>query len=87
MDVFNGLVGEQMRIMEKLLYLQGELERCEEIEAQLQILQKETELKEVQIEIINMKEELKEIQKIFEIQTEKVIRVYQENELKLSSSS
>lgn len=87
MDVFNGLVGEQMRIMEKLLYLQGELERCEEIEAQLLILQKETELKEVQIEISNMKEELKKIQKIFEIQTEKVIKVYQENELKLSSSS
>jgi Na+/phosphate symporter len=87
MDVFNGLVGEQMRIMEKLLYLQGELERCEEIEAQLLILQKETELKEVQIEISNMKEELKKIQKIFELQTEKVIKVYQENELKLSSSS
>ncbi|MEK4971071.1 YgaB family protein [Niallia sp. FSL R7-0648] len=87
MDVFNGLVGEQMRIMEKLLYLQGELERCEEIETQLLILQKETELKEVQIEISNMKEELKKIQKIFELQTEKVIKVYQENELKLSSSS
>ncbi|MDE5055452.1 hypothetical protein NQZ71_18470 [Niallia taxi] len=85
MDVFNGLVGEQMKIMEKLLYLQSELERCEEIEGQLQQLQSETELKEVQHEIMNMKSELKEIQRIFEIQTEKVIKVYQENEMNLSS--
>lgn len=85
MDVFNGLVGEQMKIMEKLLYLQSELERCEEIEDQLQQLHSETELKEVQHEIMNMKSELKEIQRIFEIQTEKVIKVYQENEMNLSS--
>lgn len=86
MDLFNGLVGEQMRIMEKLLYLQGELERCEEMEQQLLILQKETELKEVQIEIVKMKEELTEIHQIFEEQTEKVIQVYQQNEMKLTSN-
>ncbi|KAB7664854.1 YgaB family protein [Bacillus sp. B1-b2] len=86
MDLFNGLVGEQMRTMEKLLYLQSELERCEEIETQLQTLQKETELKDVQVEIVKMKSELKEIQQIFENQTEKVIKVYQENELKLSAT-
>jgi len=85
MDLFNGLVGEQMRTMEKLLYLQSELERCEEIEMQLLVLQKETELSEIQVEIGKMKEELKEIQQIFESQTEKVIKVYQENELKMSS--
>ncbi|MDL0435481.1 MULTISPECIES: YgaB family protein [unclassified Niallia] len=85
MNVFNGLVGEQMKIMEKLLYLQSELERCEEIEAQLQQLQKETELKEVQVEILSMEMELKEIQRIFEMQTEKVIKVYQQNEMNLSS--
>lgn len=86
MDLFNGLVGEQMRTMEKLLYLQSELERCEEIETQLQTLQKETELKDVQVEIVKMKSELREIQQIFENQTEKVIKVYQENELKLSTT-
>ncbi|GKU85232.1 YgaB family protein [Niallia sp. NCCP-28] len=85
MDLFNGLVGEQMKIMEKLLYLQGELERCEEIELQLLTLQKETELKEIQVDIQKMKEELKEIHHIFEMQTEKVIKVYQEKEIKLTS--
>lgn len=85
MDVFNGLVSEQMQIMEQLLYLQGELERCEEIEHQLQLLQKETELQEVQIEIQRMKNELKEIHQIFEKQTEKVIQVYKEKEWEMTS--
>jgi hypothetical protein len=85
MDFFNGLVGEQMRIMEKLLYLQSELERCEEIEIQLQLLEKESELRDVQLEIIKMKEELKEIHHIFEMQTEKVIKIYQEKKIKLTS--
>ncbi|WP_445489723.1 YgaB family protein [Niallia sp. 03133] len=86
MDLFNGLVGEQMKTMDKLLYLQGELERCEVIELELQLLQKETELKAIQLDIQKMKEELKDIHQKFDLQTEKVIKVYQENELKLSSS-
>ncbi|WP_439330878.1 YgaB family protein [Neobacillus piezotolerans] len=71
------MVSEQMRTMEKLLYLQAELERCQEIQAQLQILQNETELDSIQDEIRAMKVELREIQKIFEEQTEEVIRSYQ----------
>ncbi|HLO10997.1 MAG TPA: YgaB family protein [Pseudoneobacillus sp.] len=77
MNQFNRLVSEQMKTMEKLLYLQSELERCQEIEQELKILQQETELDSVQFEINRMKDELKEIQQIFERQTEEVIRSYQ----------
>ena len=62
MDHFNRLVSDQMMTMEKLLYLQAELERCQEIEEELQTLQNETELESVKIEIQQMKKELKEIQ-------------------------
>ncbi|MFT8322735.1 MAG: YgaB family protein [Bacillus sp. (in: firmicutes)] len=85
MDLFNGLVGEQMKTMDKLLYLQGELERCEGIELELQLLQKETELKEIQMDIQKMKEELQDIHQIFELQTEEVIKVYQEKDMKVST--
>ncbi|AND38717.1 MULTISPECIES: YgaB family protein [Bacillaceae] len=78
MENFNSLVSEQMKTMEKLLYLQSELERCQEIEEELKAIQQETELESVQYEIARMKEELKEIHRIFEEQTEEVIRSYQE---------
>ncbi|OIK04719.1 hypothetical protein BIV60_27840 [Bacillus sp. MUM 116] len=77
MDQFNRLVSEQMITMEKLLYLQAELERCLEIEAELQKLQNETELESIQSDIQEMKKDLKEIQFIFEKQTEEVIQSYQ----------
>lgn len=78
MENFNSLVSEQMKTMEKLLYLQSELERCQEIEEELKAIQQETELESVQYEIARMKEELKEIHRMFEEQTEEVIRSYQE---------
>jgi hypothetical protein len=84
MDHFNRLVSEQMMTMEKLLYLQGELERCQEIEEQLLTLQNETELESVQFDINQMKKELKEIQAIFEKQTEEVIQSYRETDLEPS---
>ncbi|MDR7077236.1 DnaJ-domain-containing protein 1 [Neobacillus niacini] len=84
MDHFNRLVSEQMMTMEKLLYLQGELERCQEIEEELQTLQNETELESVQFDINQMKKELKEIQEIFEKQTEEVIQSYRETDLEPS---
>ncbi|MCS0655791.1 YgaB family protein [Cytobacillus firmus] len=77
MENFNSLVSEQMKTMEKLLYLQSELERCQEIEEELKAIQQETELESVQYEITRMKEELKQIHRIFEEQTEEVIRSYQ----------
>lgn len=77
MEDFNRLVSEQMKTMDKLLYLQSELERCQEIEQELKNSQEETKLGNVQSEIIRMKNELKEIHQVFEKQTEEVIRSYQ----------
>ena len=78
MDEFNRLVTEQLKTMDRLLFLQSELERCQEIELELRQIQQETKLESVQHEIAKMKKELKEIQQIFETQTEDVIRSYQE---------
>ncbi|EIJ82061.1 hypothetical protein PB1_03955 [Bacillus methanolicus PB1] len=81
MQMFNRLVNEQMKTMEKLLYLQRELERCQEIEQELMIMQEEAELESIQMEIARMKKELKEIHRIFELQTEEVIRSYQASKI------
>jgi len=81
MDHFNRLVSEQMVTMEKLLFLQAELERCQQIEEELQTLQNATNLESIQSDIQAMKQELKEIQLIFEKQTEEVINSYREMNL------
>ncbi|HAQ06628.1 MAG TPA: hypothetical protein DCR24_03535 [Bacillus bacterium] len=78
MDKFNELVSTQMQTMEKLLYLQSELERCQEIEKQLNLLQQNADLEELRAEIGRKKQELREIHQIFEKQTEEVIQIYQE---------
>ena len=78
MEEFNRLITEQMKTMDKLLFLQSELERCQDIEKQLKKLEQENELESVQIELSKMKDELKVLQKMFEMQTEDVIRSYQE---------
>lgn len=78
MEDFNRLVSEQMKTMEKLLYLQTELERCQQVEQELLNLQKQTKLESIQEEIARMKQELKEIHRVFEQQTEEVIRTYQD---------
>lgn len=83
MHDFNELVSKQMKTMEKLLFLQAELERCEVIEEELMLLQQETELESVQLEIAHMKEELKEIHHIFERETEALIKTYQEVNLQV----
>jgi hypothetical protein len=76
MSDFNRLVYEQMITMEKLLWIQGELERCQEIEEELYNLQNQTEVESIQFEIERMKKELSEIQQMFEKQTEEVIQSY-----------
>ncbi|WP_160725446.1 YgaB family protein [Bacillus sp. USDA818B3_A] len=81
MDHFNRLVSEQMVTMEKLLYLQAELERCQQIEEELQNLQNETHLESIKNDIQLMKKELKDIQLMFEKQTEEVINSYREMNL------
>jgi len=81
MDQFNRLVSKQMVTMEKLLYLQAELERCQQIEAELLALQNQTNLEAIQVDIQKKKAELKEIQVMFEKQTEEVINSYREMSL------
>jgi hypothetical protein len=81
MNDFNRLVYEQMVTMEKLLGIQGELERCQEIEEELHNLQKETEVESIQNEIKRMKMELNVIQQMFERQTEEVIQSYRQMEI------
>ncbi|PLR95402.1 YgaB family protein [Bacillus sp. T33-2] len=78
MDQFNQLVTTQLKTMDKLLDIQSELEKCQQIEEELQSLQQETELEEIRAEIQRMKNELSDIHRIFEQQTEEVIRSYQE---------
>ncbi|PLT31864.1 YgaB family protein [Peribacillus deserti] len=77
MSDFDRLVNEQLKTMERLLFLQSEIERCQEIEKQLRSLEEEAELESLQHEILIMKSNLSGIQKIFEEQTEEVIRTYQ----------
>lgn len=74
---FEQLVGEQLKTMDKLLYLQSEIERCQDIKNQLIALQDEVKVHSVQDEIEQMKIELNRIQEIFEKQTEEVIRTYE----------
>lgn len=76
MDKFSRLIGEQLDTMEKLLFLQAELERCQSLEKDLLALQQESNLEDIQMEIIRMKNELKEIHAIFERQTEELINSY-----------
>lgn len=81
MNDFNRLVSEQIETMDKLLFLQAEIERCQKIEAELLALQSQTDLDSIQADIQEMKKELKEIQIVFKQQTEEVINSYREMNL------
>jgi YgaB-like protein len=82
---FNQLVSEQLATMDKLLFLQAEIERCQKLEEELIKLQEMSKVQSMKSEIIQKKKELKEIHKIFQEQTEDVIRSYQKeySEVKL----
>ena len=75
---FDELVKEQMKTMDKLLFLQSELERCQQIEKKLKELQDIAGMESLKNEMTEMKKKLREIQKVFEAQTDEVIRTYQE---------
>ncbi|MBD1379662.1 YgaB family protein [Metabacillus arenae] len=79
---FDQLVGEQLKTMDKLLELQSEIERCQEIESQLSDLEHSAQLGTLQKEIEHMKKELLNIQCMFERQTEEVIASYQKSKEK-----
>ncbi|MCA1055608.1 hypothetical protein LCM10_11490 [Rossellomorea aquimaris] len=74
---FNELVSDQMATMDKLLFLQAEIERCQKLEEELIELQEMTKVESLKAEIIQKKRELREIHRIFQEQTEDVIRSYQ----------
>lgn len=80
MNRFDQLVNEQLKTMDKLLFIQSEIERCQQLEKELVTLQNQTELDSIQAEITNMKIELRQIQETFEYQTEEVIRTYQDRQ-------
>ncbi len=82
---FDQLVGEQLKTMDKLLYLQSEIERCQDLKSQLDILQDEAKLESIQDEIENMKNELTMIQQVFEKQTQEVIKSYEDQKFETVS--
>ncbi|EDL65139.1 YgaB family protein [Bacillus sp. SG-1] len=81
MSQFNKLISEQLETMDKLLFIQSEIERCQEIEKELVELQQQSKLDSIHQEISMMKKELKEIQKVFQDQTNEVIQVYAEEKV------
>ncbi|RIW32328.1 hypothetical protein D3H55_13745 [Bacillus salacetis] len=81
MSQFNKLITDQLVTMDKLLFLQAEIERCQEIEKELTELQQQSKLESITREITIMKEELKEIQKVFQEQTTEVIQMYSEEKV------
>ncbi|WP_223703455.1 YgaB family protein [Sutcliffiella deserti] len=77
MDKFDFAVAEQLKTMDKLLFLQSEIERCQQVEQQLFQLQIEADkIHKLKRDIVQMKKDLKEVQRIFETQTEEAIRSY-----------
>ncbi|PJN87506.1 YgaB family protein [Bacillus sp. mrc49] len=80
MEEFNRLINDQLKTMDKLLLLQSEIEKCQDIEKQLLALQEESEAITIQEEIQLKKQELKSIHDRFESQTEAVIRYFQQQQ-------
>lgn len=77
MKSFEELVHEQMQIMDKLLHMQTELDRYQELEEELRLIKNEVDLQSVQDDINEIKEELQTVQNIFMQLTERVIESYQ----------
>ena len=84
MNEFDRLIGEQLRTMDKLLFLQSEIERCQQIEKELFNLHEMSEGDHVRKIIEQKRNELEKIQAEFEKQTEEVIRHYQLEQTALS---
>ena len=84
MNEFDRLIGEQLRTMDKLLFLQSEIERCQQIANELFELHEMSEGDHVRKIIEQKRNELEEIQGEFEKQTEEVIRHFQLEQTALS---
>jgi hypothetical protein len=79
MNNFDDLVGEQLKTMDKLLFVQSEIERCQQLEAELLALQEKTTIQAIKEEIACMKVELRQIHEIFDKQTEELVQLYQQS--------
>jgi hypothetical protein len=79
MNHFEGLVEEQLKTMDKLLFVQSEIERCQQLEAELLALQEETNIQSIKDEIAKMKIELRQIHETFDKQTEELVQLYQQS--------
>lgn len=77
MEEFNRLINTQLKTMEKLLYVQSEIERCQDIEKNFQATQEEDKADAVREEVRIRKQELEKIHEMFEKQTEDVIHYFQ----------
>ncbi|ATH94790.1 hypothetical protein ACH95_20500 [Bacillus glycinifermentans] len=80
MPEFENLVQGQLEIMDKLLYLQAEIERCQEIEKELIAFEKKAQLLSIREDISQKRRDLAAIQDLFQKQTEQVIQAYQKIE-------
>ncbi|MBM7619590.1 putative dinucleotide-utilizing enzyme [Bacillus tianshenii] len=77
MDRFDLAVAEQLKTMDRLLFLQSEIERCQKVERQLSEIQEAANmLRELKKDISQLKEDLRDIQLVFENQTEEAIKSY-----------
>ncbi|WP_110926495.1 YgaB family protein [Bacillus massiliglaciei] len=80
MEEFDQLIQKQLQTMDKLLFLQSEIERCQDIESQLSALQEMSKADTVKDEISKKQSELQAIHDMFEKQTEEVIRYFQKSQ-------
>jgi hypothetical protein len=76
MQLFDDLVTRQIEIMDQLIKIQEEIERCQEIENQLHELEDLAKLSIIREEIDLMRGELKAIQHTFQIQTQQIIKSF-----------
>ncbi|GGE78287.1 YgaB family protein [Priestia taiwanensis] len=79
MERFNELVGEQLKIMDRLLYIQAKIERYQEQEREWQVAKEGEKVELVQQKLAAMKNELKRMQQQFEAQTKEVIMSFNED--------
>ncbi|OLP64205.1 hypothetical protein BACPU_26850 [Bacillus pumilus] len=80
MSDFDQLVREQMKLMDQLLDVQGELDLCLETEKQLRQDEKREEWHRLHDEIKQKRKQLQHVQTLFTKQTEQVINSYKQME-------
>ncbi|MBD3861677.1 hypothetical protein IEE86_18405 [Bacillus sp. 28A-2] len=80
MSDFDQLVRKQMKLMDQLLDVQGELDMCLETEKRWLQDGKKEERHRLQHQIKQKREELQKVQTLFTKQTEEVINSYKQME-------